>query len=522
MTTVDISVFNNWITITSDERLYDIEKTASYVDIDFNFRKKALIDKYGTGGIIPQWIKDMDEMVKVYTMEHHTKGFIYNIPSGLLPIIMGLIEIDDNINISLYTTRFKTHSSQAHVLGIPTHLELREKQESAMSAIKNANFRGIVDAATGFGKTILGIKAVQDTKERTIILVDKIIIAQEWIKKFKEFMPHLHWYKKDSFYFATSIKHKTNKDAFENGSFLVAVATPTLIQKVLKERMYSMRRLESLSRDKGKTLALRNQIIKRWLKTQVNMLIYDEVHHAAADRSIEVLDGLDTIYKLGFSATPMKREDRRDLEYVSRIGSVIYTLKQTDIHEMESIPLTFIPVKPLVFSRTSNFRDIVYPEGIIYNDDRNDKIAGIIFDTFDRDRSALVLVDKIAHAQEIHLMTGFPYTYSKDKLRKEKFNNFMKRDPPILICTYQLAGEGYDNPMLDTVIMAGGGVSEIKVVQGMGRALRKEDGKKSPMIYDFADTSLKLRDQALKRLKIYINEKVYDIRHSNTFIKHYI
>jgi superfamily II DNA or RNA helicase/intein/homing endonuclease len=828
--TIDIEIYyyNNFIEIYSTDRLLDIERSASYTDTDFRWRKKHLIDKYAKGDKIPQWIKDMDEVKKMYYMEETREGYTYKIPSGLRNIIDSLIEVDESINISHRETHFKVHPTTDKSLGIQTHLKLRPNQLKAFEAIKTSNYRGIVDAATGFGKTVLGIKTIQDTMFKALILIDKISIADEWLEKFKMFMPHLFWYHKNKFHFAVDKKHKTHKDAFENGNILVAVATPALIINVMKA-VISRRRDVKPSR---------NSIIKLWITKQVNLLIYDECfpyetmitteygdmpigyivenklkvkvlthtgqwkqiighrsynrhnellkitheygelictkdhqvltkdgwinaqylnnmdvmyfyeknrdnktkkidinknntssktdnirnnvrrrsyeqstqninkcktknksffkttqisnveiftseescsytsssskkwrlwrpkltvfneeftdidgfvqnndgrwekesntelveydrspnsfgcvddgrlyqsgevlfgkddarrrdiiskldeeemeykqsslhnvkrtntlylqegreretdrisealfytddelqigdivydltvednhsyvannivvhncHHAASPRAVSVLDSIDTLYKLGFSATPMKRTKGDDLEYVARIGSIVYTLKNYELHDMESIKLIFKPVRPIAYSRTTSFRETIYPEAIIYNDERNDKIAEIIFDNYDKDRSVLVLVDKIAHAQEISLITGFPHTFAGDKSRFDKFERFNSREQPVLICTYALAGEGYDNEELETVIMAGGGVSPIKVIQGAGRALRKKKGKNEIIIYEFADTTIKLRDQTLKRLNIYIDEKIYDIRHSNTFIKNYI
>ncbi len=51
--------------------------------------------------------------------------------------------------------------------------------------------------------------------------------------------------------------------------------------------------------------------------------------------------------------------------------------------------------------------------------------------------------------------------------------------------------EGIDLPNIQTVILAGGGKSEIKNLQRLGRGLRKTTGKVSLKLVDFIDTGSK-------------------------------
>ena len=73
---------------------------------------------------------------------------------------------------------------------------LRPWQRRALAAWFKAGGRGIVEAVTGTGKTLLGIEAASRMARmggRTTILVPTIELQRQWLEKLAEFAPHLSW-----------------------------------------------------------------------------------------------------------------------------------------------------------------------------------------------------------------------------------------------------------------------------------------------------------------------------------------
>jgi superfamily II DNA or RNA helicase len=68
--------------------------------------------------------------------------------------------------------------------------------------------------------------------------------------------------------------------------------------------------------------------------------------------------------------------------------------------------------------------------------------------------------------------------------------------------------EGIDVPRVDTVILACGGKSYVKLLQRIGRGMRKkDDGKNELIIIDFIDDTNKyLLKHSDRRIKTYVSE----------------
>lgn len=73
---------------------------------------------------------------------------------------------------------------------------LRPWQRRALTAWFDAGGRGIVEAVTGTGKTLVGIEAASRMARmggRTTILVPTIELQRQWLEKVAEFAPQLRW-----------------------------------------------------------------------------------------------------------------------------------------------------------------------------------------------------------------------------------------------------------------------------------------------------------------------------------------
>ena len=73
----------------------------------------------------------------------------------------------------------------------------------------------------------------------------------------------------------------------------------------------------------------------------------------------------------------------------------------------------------------------------------------------------------------------------------------------IIIATYSIASEGYDNPELDTLVFAS---PKSKIEQACGRILRQEN-KNEPEIIDFVDSFSVFNNFYFCRMKFYKTKK---------------
>ena len=84
----------------------------------------------------------------------------------------------------------------------------------------------------------------------------------------------------------------------------------------------------------------------------------------------------------------------------------------------------------------------------------------------------------------------------------------MKSEPGVYIAT-PIFDEGIDVPAIDVVVLAGAGKSHIKLLQRIGRGLRKKEGEDNTLvIHDFIDDTNKyLFKHSKARVAVYKDEK---------------
>lgn len=248
-----------------------------------------------------------------------------------------------------------------------------------------------------------------------------------------------------------------------------------------------------------------------WL-SNVNCLMMDEAHHSKCRTWSTLIDRVAPTYLLGFSAEPFHREKDHivsDLVLRGLLGPVIHRVT------MDYLVSKGYLAKSYVLAVDSKYKGsimrvidwaVVNKSGIVNNILRNELIRDIAATLIDENKKPLILVQQIAHGQElaksisklgytVYMMTGgrsvsiFLDGSMIDKYvddDNQVFRDFNEGRIDALIGTSTL-DEGVDIPSLASVILAGGGKGRLKVVQRLGRALRPKAGDNTAFIIDFRD-----------------------------------
>jgi superfamily II DNA or RNA helicase len=74
-----------------------------------------------------------------------------------------------------------------------------------------------------------------------------------------------------------------------------------------------------------------------------------------------------------------------------------------------------------------------------------------------------------------------------------------------------IGDEGLDLPILDTLILAGGGKSSTRAYQRIGRVMRLYPGKNKCYVFDFDDETPIFHRHAKRRRKLYEEEEEFEI-----------
>jgi len=267
----------------------------------------------------------------------------------------------------------------------------------------------------------------------------------------------------------------------------------------------------------------RQQRVKDLLES-VQVVVIDECHQAASTGLWNVVRVCTAPYRFGLSGTPFKRGDKQDLKLIALTGEVIYKISNKEmIEDGVSVPVD-IKMISIEHPKIAPYLDYneVYTEGIEGNTFRNDIICKLTDSYYTEGKQVLILVKKINHG---HILDELLYTYKPDafiphqfihggtdiRVRQEALKDFKSGMIKVLIASVIL-DVGVDIPNIDILILAGGGASEIRTLQRIGRGLRLNKGKDNLTVIDFSDTGHRyLAQHSLSRLESYDSEDCFNI-----------
>jgi len=479
------------------DALFGIEKVMKYTDPNWVHKQRYLIEKYKQDTHDYRGKRRYEGLLvrsgQISLLDKRQKRF----PSGLLnQVVMKLNLMHKPFEI------IKEYKKPTVKIDIESEgFVLYDNQKKVFDKIKKTDFRCILDAATAFGKTVLGIYIIDYLKVPTLIVVPTVIIRDQWQEHFEQKFPD-----------TTIVKYGSGRMVVDkNGDDGVLIATSQLMMAIFNNTA------------KTDSIRKRNIYLQKFIHRKVGLLVYDEVHLAGSDSGIIILNSVQCYYRIGLTGSFDSREDNKDLEYIALIGERATYVSPSDLIELKKaveLKIKFYPVESKMFGRSTPYPQ-VERIAIVNNHLRNELILDITYELIDEDRQVLILVDRIDHAKILSAIGDFEWTDSKDIERKRKFDEFRTGELSVLICTVKLAGIGFDMPPLSGLVLAGGGKSTNKFVQALGRVLRISKEKTNAIVIDFADNCKYLRNHSIERLRVYKAERLYEVDTKGTYLDRY-
>ena len=238
------------------------------------------------------------------------------------------------------------------------------------------------------------------------------------------------------------------------------------------------------------------------------LLMIDECHHASGNQMLDVLNRVPGPFRFGFSGTPLKMDVLADMKLIGATGDVIYEVTNSQLIDkgFSATPLVNLIV---IESDDGDVWDMRYQDAyssqIIENKTRNKKIIDIARSCTG---SMLILVSQIRHG--IELRESIPGSVFVNGSDDTKFRGVVlddMKDKSGIYIASPIFDEGIDVPGVDTVIIACGGKSRVKLLQRIGRGLRQKSGRNILEIYDFIDDTNKyLLKHSDARINTYVDE----------------
>lgn len=284
---------------------------------------------------------------------------------------------------------------------------------------------------------------------------------------------------------------------------------------------------------------------KEWF-SQFNVVLGDEAHTFQAKSLQKIMEGLDNCYyRHGFTGT-LKAEETKTHRLVLEgcFGAVRKHVSTKDL--MDAGTVADFNIKAIVLSyeqeQRKNFHKAFkqikegskrYPaerEFLVNSHKRNIFIRNLLWSL--EGQNNLVLFDLVEkhgkilapmlekEGRQLHFIHGGTKGDERENIRHLIENDPVKRHD--ILASYGVFSTGVNLKKLDNVIFASGSKSEVKVLQSIGRALRKGNDADKATLYDITDdlsvgsfTNYTLQ-HFRKRIEIYGREqfdfKVYTIQ----------
>lgn len=402
--------------------------------------------------------------------------------------IQAFSETTDEIGIpryfkSHYLEMEKIHDRTAPGYGIKFKVtsSYREGQKSLIDSlsfdVKNGRTGFIIQADTGSGKTFISIKAMEVIGKKTLIVVPKSDLLDQWVKE---------------------------------------ITTHTDIPR----DKIGIGQLGDIEwEDKDVVVALVHTLVldreKPMFKRQFGLVVFDEVHSSVPPLSFNSVASLfPAKYRIGISATPSRRDGLHVLNDWHIGETTLYMGKSKKMpSKIVSVPyVSSFAKEPPPHLDTMVRRSIILKQ-IEEDKNRTVFICKFILKAYRaEDRRTLVLADRtkiLLDMARILEKNGVPKKdvgYYCKSLRfpgvdkKGKNKDIVKSVPKdeqlraakeckVILGTYGFASTGTNIPTLSVLILA---TPQSSVKQSVGRIERFLEGKKQPLVFDFLDVNYEM------------------------------
>jgi superfamily II DNA or RNA helicase len=234
-------------------------------------------------------------------------------------------------------------------------------------------------------------------------------------------------------------------------------------------------------------------------------VMVDEVHMAKADALKTLLTGVMAHVPIRWGLTgTIPKEDYEFVSLKCSIGDVIGRLSASELQEQGVLANCHVNVLQLVDH--VEYKD--YQSELRYlleTEERLNYIAKLV-ETIRKSGNTLVLVDRIAPGRAlIEKIKDAVFVSGGTKAddRKEQYDDIATMDDKVIVATYGVAAVGINIPRVFNLVLIEPGKSFVRVIQSIGRGIRKAEDKDFVQIWDITSTCKFAKRHLTKRKQFY-------------------
>jgi superfamily II DNA or RNA helicase len=338
---------------------------------------------------------------------------------------------------------------------------------------------GLLELPCAFGKTVLSLNIIARLKKKTLVIVNKEFLLNQWVERIAQFLPE------------AKVGRIQGPEIDIDGKDIVIGMLQSISQKDYDAAVFS----------------------------SFGLTIIDEVHHISSEVFSRALFKIVSKYMLGLSAT-MERKDGTTYVFKQFLGEVAFKGERDGgEHDVEVRAIEYVS-KDAEFNKVEcDFRgNPKYSTMIVKlcdHCDRSDFIVRVIGDLIKEQPGAQIMI--LAHNRSILTYlhdsiigrgiatAGYYVGGMREASLKET------EDKQVVVATYAMAAEALDIKTLNTLVMV---TPKTDIVQSVGRILREKHDK--PLVVDIVDGHDVFKNQWAKRRRYY-KKCEYTIRSINSF-----
>jgi superfamily II DNA or RNA helicase len=375
----------------------------------------------------------------------------------------------------------ETKITEGDNMSIAFQGKLRDVQEPVvekfLTHVQNGG-GGLLELPCGFGKTSISLYIASQIKKKTLVIVHKEFLMNQWIERIQQFLPE------------AKIGKIQGPTIDIEGKDIVLAMLQSLSMKDYPASLFDC----------------------------FGFTIIDEVHHISSEVFSCALFKLVTKYMLGLSAT-MNRKDGTTKVFKMFLGNVVYKKERSKDEEVIVRGITYETNDEDFNEMKYDFRGNPAFSTMISKlctfSHRSEFILKVLIDMLHENPNQQIMI--LAHNKNLlaylfdaikhrNIATvGYYVGGMKEAALKES------ETKKVIIATYSMAAEALDIKTLTTLIMA---TPKTDIEQAVGRILREKHSQ--PIVVDIIDKHDIFQKQWLKRKRFYKSQNYKIIETSSS------
>ena len=377
------------------------------------------------------------------------------LPRGCLDDVQELLATHD-VSVDLIDER-----QTGRKIDVTFRGHLTASQQEAAEAILPYD-SGLLCAPSAFGKTVVGTWLIAARQVNTLVLVHRKQLLDQWRERLSTFL---------------DLPPSAIGRFSSGGKRLTGQIDVALMQSLCRDGD-----VDTVVADYGQ-------------------VIVDECHHIPAFTFERVLKAAKARFIIGLTATPVRKDGHRPIS-VMQCGPLRFRVSAKDEIAARSFAQVVVP-RPTAFSMPGGAHEPVIQEiygALVTSKTRNSQICADILEAVQEGRAPLLLSERREHLDEllrmlegriqnIIVLHGGLGTKKRMEISAQ-LQSISAEEPCVILATGRYAGEGFDHPRLDTLLLALPISWRGTLRQYAGRIQREHPGKHEIRVYDYVDSNV--------------------------------